>query len=51
MRRWRIDDNDVQIDANDALCDDRGCAMRQLRIDDNDVQIDENDALCDDRAM
>ena len=40
MRRWRIDDNDVQMDENDALC-----TMRQWRMDDNDVQIDENDAL------
>ena len=22
MRQWRIDDNDVQIDENDALCGD-----------------------------
>ena len=42
MRRWRLDDNDVQMDENGVLCDDIDAtiAMCNALINDHDAQCD-----------
>ena len=47
MRRWRLDDNDVQMDENGVLCDDIDAtiAMCNELSDNHDVQCDASVAM------